>query len=373
MIPDRAQFRDATRYLAAVASELARPALRAYARRHARRAPTSPHAWRTGVILGAGHLGDVLYRTCSLDALHAGLPNCRWTYLTTRAGAELLRGNPALADVIAADENGADVARQLAEHDFDVALCTDNIEHHASLLRVVRAGIPNRVAFGSKGLSGLTTIAVPVPRAPWPAQIRSMVSAVTGAPPTWPLRPRVYPTAADEREGAAAWDALPMADAPLTVALAVTSRQALGVAAPRVFERIVAELLAREPSAGIMLAGAPADRAVLDQLATEIGARAAVAPSVGVRAFVALLRRCDAFLGSDSGPRHMANAAGIPVFFTRNMAVPDIETGRYCDTEVDIAPPGQYLDAAETASSLDRIDAAAVAAALVRAMRARAC
>lgn len=368
-MPDRAQFRDTSRYLAAVASEIARPALRAYARAHSHGAATPPTTWRRGVILGAGHLGDVLYRTCSLEQLHAGLPECRWTYLTTPAGAELLRGNPALDGVIV--DNGAGVTQQLAGGRFDVALCSDNIQHYASLLSAVRAGIPNRVAFGSKGLTGLATIPVPVRRSSWPAQFQRMVSAVTGAARTWPLRPRVHVTDADEQEARAAWDALLLPDAPLTIAVAVTSRQRLGVFPLALFERILASVLEIEPRARAVLAGTAEDRAALDQLASDIGPRAVIAPTVGVRAFVALLRRCSAFLGSDSGPRHMANAAGIPVFFVRNMAVPEIEAGRYCDTEVDLAPPGQYLTAAQNIAALETVDTRSAAAALVGAARQR--
>ena len=370
MRPDRSQFRDAHRYLAAVASEVVRPALRAYARSRSRGAPTPPSEWRRGVILGATHIGDVLYRTCSLAQLHDGLPECRWTYVATSVGAELLASNPALSDVLVMGDGDPTLAQQLAQGDFDVALCTDNIQHHTGLGTAVRAGIPNRVAFGSKGLTGLATLAVPVRRASWPEQFAQMVRAVTGATVPWPLRPRIHLTESDTRDAAAVLDALPHPDAPLTLAAAVTTRQRLGVFPPSLFAEILRRAIAIEPGARIVLTGSSDDRAALEAVAAAVGDRTTfTAGALTVRATVALLSRCDAFLGSDSGPRHMANAAGIPVFFVRNMAVPEIEAGRYCDSEVDLAPPGQYLGAVANVAALDQIDPSAAAASLVAAAR----
>lgn len=372
MTPDRAQFRDRHRYVAALATELAAPALRAYARRYAPGAPSAPRSWRTGVILSASHIGDVLYRTCSLDALRAGLPGCRWTYATSVASAELLRGTPAIAETLVLPHDAAKGAALLRSRGFDVALCTDNIEHHRALMLAVRAGIPNRVAFGSKGFSALATIAVPTVRAAWPAQIRSMVQAITGRTDAWPLRPRVHLGADDRAAANAVWQTLPHSDAAFTIVAAVTTRQPIGVFPPSLFRQILSEALAIEPRARVLLAGSDADRPVLDTIAGELGDRAiTIAGTLPVRAFIALLERADALLGSDSGPRHMANAAGIPVFFVRNMAVPEIEAGRYCDTETDLAPPGQFLSPEANRAALETIDPAAAAAALIEGARRR--
>src|SRR6185437_5501970 len=69
LMVDRSQFRDSYHYALAVASEIVAPGLRLVARAASRSAPTAPASWRTGVIIGQDHIGDVLYRTCSLEAL----------------------------------------------------------------------------------------------------------------------------------------------------------------------------------------------------------------------------------------------------------------------------------------------------------------
>jgi ADP-heptose:LPS heptosyltransferase len=377
VIPDRTQFRDSTRYLAAVGSEIIAPALRAYARLHARAPATEPRAWRRGGIVGSGHIGDVLYRTCSLDALARGLPECRWSYVTTRDGAELLRGNPALSEILpfnretAVDFADPYSAADIRARNFDVILCTDNIEHHRELLMAAKLGVPNRVAFASKGFSGLATLPVATPRVSWPAQFRRMVSAVTGTVDTSPLRPRLFLDTEDRDAAEREWDALGQAEASVTIAAAITTRQSLGVLPDSFFTELLADVLRAAPDVRLVLAGSSADALRLSAIAAILGDRAIVrAGTLDLRAFAAFLEICDAFIGMDSGPRHLANAAGIPVYFVRNLGVPEIEAGRYCDTETDIAPAGQYLSPSEAMRRLGSIDRRAIASDLVAAARA---
>lgn len=379
MIPDRRQFRDSRRFTGALATEALAPALRAYARLRSSGPATQPSEWRRGLILGSGHIGDVLYRTCSLEQLSNGLPNCRWSYLTMPLAAEILLGNPALHEILplcqraAADSVSEAGMEDLRARNFDVALCTDNVRHHQPLRVALALGIPNRVAFVQKGLSGLATLGVRVARASWPAQIRQMVKQVTGAFDMSPLRPRIYLDDEDEKCADAAWRVLPFPDAPITIAAAITTRQAIGLFPVQLFAAVLRSVLEREPDARILLAGSRDDDVALRSLANELGSRASVhAGTLTLRTFAGLVSRCDAFLGSDSGPRHIANAAGIPVFFVRNMSVPEIEAGRYCNTETDLAPPGQYLSDAATERALARIDVEAATNSIVIAARQHA-
>lgn len=358
MRPDPAQFRDRTHYMAAVASEIAAPALRAYAALRARRPPTPSECWRSGVIIGSGHIGDVLYRTCSLAELALGLPNCEWSYATSSEGNEILRGNPAITMTLPYDEfMPSRSGTELRKRAFDVVLCTDNIEHHKALWFATRLGIPNRVAFVQKGFGGLATVPVRTGRAPWPEQIRAMINLITGTPHVTPLRPRIYPDDRDYDAAHSEWAILPYHDADLTIAAHVTTRQQRGAVPHALFASVFRDILDEQPRARIVLSGTKEDSPALHAIASAIGPRAIVrAGTLGLRAYAAFLKRCDAFVGTDSGPRHMANAAGIPVFFVRNLGVPAIETGRYCATETDLAPAGEYLSQAAAARCLDQID-----------------
>lgn len=374
MTPDPAQFRDRSHYLAAVVSELAAPALKRYASSQARGPITPPREWRNGVILGSGHIGDVLYRTCSLGQLARGLPSCQWSYLTTCEGAEILRNNPAISAVLPFNrETAVDFVspysiRDLRARNFDVVLCTDNIQHQRALWLATKLGIPNRVAFVQKGFSGLATIPVRTGRASWPEQIRAMVTTVTGTPTSSPLRPRIYLADEDRDAARTQWERLSYPDASLTIAASVTTRQQLGGDPRSLFVAILRTVLVQSPGARIILNGTSGDGAVLRSIAEEVGPRSIVlAGALKLRGFAAFLALCDAFVGADSGPRHLANAASIPVFFVRNLGVPEIEAGRYCETETDIAPQGEYLSSVEAMRALEAIDHRAVASAVITA------
>ena len=377
---DRSQFRDSYHYALAVASEIAAPGLRLVARAVSRAGPVPPTSWRTGVIIGSDHIGDVLYRTCSLDALHSGLPDCRWSYLTSVSGAAVLAGNPALADVLPwtsdRDDHAVDPTKceELATRRFDVALCSENIAHHHAIILALKFGIPNRVGFIRKGLSGLVTLGVTTDGpTSHPAAFRRMVESVTGVPDPSPLRPRIHPSATDLRAADSEWQRLAMDDSEFVIASAVTTRQTIGDFPPGFFVDVLRRALVLAPGARVLLSAAATDRPVLDAIAIDLGERAAgSAGNLHLRSVGAGLRRCAVFLGADSGPRHLANAAGIPGFFVRNMGATEIGSGKYCPTEIDIAPAGEYLSPQAMRTALETVDRDAVASALVSAARRQA-
>jgi hypothetical protein len=92
-------FRKKRNLALAHASEIARPLLARASKMLARGIATSPDEWRNGLIISHTHLGDVLYRTCSLEQLSRGLPECRWTYLTSSESAPILENNPNIVEV----------------------------------------------------------------------------------------------------------------------------------------------------------------------------------------------------------------------------------------------------------------------------------
>jgi heptosyltransferase I len=377
---DRRQFRDSYRYGLALISEATAPVLRVAARACSRSGPVAPQQWRNGVILSHGHIGDVLYRTCSLKLLKHGLPNCRWSYVTSPSASVALTGNPFLDEVLVwtRDSDGQRLApgryRAMATRRFDVALCSDNVGHHRALILALRLGIPNRVAFARKGLSGLITERVMLTESiPHAAAFRRMVEHVTGEVDTSPLRPHVFPSAADFDAARQEWDRLRIGDAEFTVACSATTRQTIGDCPPDFFADILKRVIEIAPSVQIILGGIATDRPLLNSLASQLGERVRVSAGVlGLLAYGALLEKCSAFIGTDSGARHLANAMDIPVFFVRNMGTTESETGAYSPTETDIAPHGEYLSPIAMRRALDAVDRAAVANAIVSAARRQA-
>ena len=196
------------------------PVLATWARRQTVGEPLPPQRWKRALILGANHIGDLLYRTASLEALKKGLPNCDFYYLTAPATAEILAGQPSLQAVLpfARSESLLDLSHDhrgaLRDLRFDAALCTNSSSYWAQLLLAIRLGIPSRVGYTHKGFSGWVTH--PTMRYP---QSFPRISRLRGSrdrqDPTWPLRPRCGRDAAEKdaraRGSDTAWKDRPIA------------------------------------------------------------------------------------------------------------------------------------------------------------------
>jgi ADP-heptose:LPS heptosyltransferase len=264
-----------------------------------------------------------------------------------------------------------DALRQRA---YDVVLCTESVRHHTALWLALRLGAPNRVAFGHKGLTGLITTPIRLPHPmPWAAQFREMVTGITGVRPDDPLRPHVYLSEADRRAAWAEWNRLGYTATSRVLACSLTTKQQVGHVPPAFFVDVLRAVLAQDPDIRIVLCGTLDDGRILRPVADALGARASL--SVGALSllpYAAFLARCGAFFGRDSGPRHLANAVETPVFFVRNLGTSAVETGKYCSTEHDVAPDGEYLNSQVIAERLNNLDKVTIAGQIVSSVNARA-
>jgi ADP-heptose:LPS heptosyltransferase len=369
-------FRRKRNLLLGVASEIANPVLRPFAKLASKHEPSEPHQWRKGLILGHNHIGDVLYRTCSLGALGAGLPDCEWSYLTSPTSAPILEDNPDIQEILPwsrsleawdIDSSHRDKLKAMG---FDVVLCTNTLRHYPDLLLATWLGIPNRVGFTHKGLSALVTHPVPARfPSPYAGYFRSMVAEITGTIPTWPLAPQVFLTDDDRDEAARALRLAGINPDTSFLACSLTTRQKHGNWPVRSMISVLREVQ-KKSDFQIVLTGSNDDAAALESYASELGGGIKVlAGKLSIRGFAALLERSNAVFTLDSGPRHIANAVGASVIFARNMSHSEVEAGKYFDTETDIAPPGEYLNGAEIAVKAASTSAADIARIIVAAVR----
>jgi ADP-heptose:LPS heptosyltransferase len=155
------------------------------------------------------------------------------------------------------------------------------------------------------------------------------------------------------------------------LACAVTSRQPSGIWPADRFLETIRYVRARR-SCAILYTGAKSDRSQLEGLAQATGADAFVlAGELDLLPFVALLGRCQAALAPDSGTRHLANAAGIPVVFLRNISFRQAEAGSYCETDHDMVPVDlEMIDAKKQAAAFAAIDPAQVGDEVIRLLDA---
>jgi ADP-heptose:LPS heptosyltransferase len=343
-------FRKRRKRLIGRASEIAAPLLRVASSALSRGASPEPRDWRNGLILSHSHVGDVLYRTCSLSHLRDVMPECRWSFLTTEQSADILGGNPFIDNVLtySVGDNSWDLSKggfaALRSERFDVALCTNTLRHYPDFILATALGIANRVGFTYKGLSGLITHPVPIEfPSGFPAYFRSMVAYLGAIEPDWELRPQLFPDGEDHAAAERVWSDYRLDNHRPVVACAITTRQAGPNWPPSLLLEILVEARGRVEF-DLVLTGTSAEAARLTALGNTIGFPCHIlAGTLSVRAFGAFLKKCDALLTLDSGSRHIGNAVGIPVLFLRNPSVSRIESGAYCDSETDLAPPVEYL------------------------------
>ncbi|MBA3657489.1 MAG: glycosyltransferase family 9 protein [Gemmatimonadaceae bacterium] len=361
-------------------SEVAAPLLRIVARGVSPGLPSPPATWRKGLILSHTHLGDVLYRTCSLGALKAGLPDCEWDFLTSPLGAEVLAGNPAIREVLPLQMSedswslSSRAMREIGARGYDVILCTNTVRHYADFLTALRLRVPNRVGFIDKGFSGVLSFGVEssMPRA-YPDYFRTMVSAVIGTPPAWPLKPQIFPGIADVAAAERAWAGLDLDCERPVIACTLTTRQPGGQWPSELFLRSL-EIAHGESGAQIVFCGSIEDTDSLYSAAARCSVPSVVlAGALGIRGFAAFLQRCSVLLAMDSGPRHVANAVSTPVVFLRNATYLRAEAGSYADTEVDAAPLDELVGPERVRYLAAKIDPAAIAGSLIKCMNEPRC
>lgn len=347
MFPERRVFRKRKNYLTACATELLNPALQVVAAARSRSKSLPPGNWRKALIVGGPHIGDLLYRSASLPHLKKGLPQCEFFYLTSPGAGTILDGNPGLAGILPFRRSDSTLdlspesVKALKNHDFDAILCTSEIRLWPDLLLGLKLGIPARVAYAHRGLTGLISHKIkPVYPSPFPCYFREMVSAITGLPPTWAVLPQVFLEAGDTELVGSFLDEAGCSGGEPIIACFVTTRQPSGSWPEAWFGRVLRIVRSRN-SAKVVLCGTVADKNKLAAIRSEFCPDAVVnAGRFPLKALVAFLSRCAVTLTQDSGPRHMSTAARTPSVFTRNINVDAIETGTFCDLENDLVPAG---------------------------------
>ncbi len=372
-LPSFHAFQRKANWVIALVSELMSGLFRFYARCHCGRGGTDPRSWRSVLIVGDNHIGDILYRSSSLAALKAGLPNCEIYYLTAMNTAALLENNPALKAVLpwARTDSPLDLLPQhmaeLKAFRFDAVLSTNAIRYWPELLLAIRLGVPNRVGYVHKGFSGWVTHPMPfVYPQPYPAYFRNYVAALTKNMSYWSLSPQLHFNSADHEEAEVVWSHFELEPGRPVIACFMTTRQQLGALPAEMVGKSLCQMK-RLVSAQLVLLGSKEDEAILSEVNVAYNLEAKViAGRLGLRALAVFLHRCHAVLTPDSGPRHLANISGIPVFFFRNLAVSCVETGSYVDTEIDLCPSDiERLNALEHRRVLSAISPVEVAGCIV--------
>jgi len=300
--------------------------------------PLLGRGWVTGeparlLVIRPDHIGDLLFTTPALRALRAAYPRAHIAALVGPWGADVLRRNPCLDEVITCDFPWFSrrpktsplqpyrllwtEARRLRGRGFDLALNL-RFDFWWGALLAYLAGIPRRVGYAIAECRPFLTDAVPYTPGRHEVQqnltlveyVARPVGAISDVPVGQP--PLDFPLSDEERAFARQW----LAAHDQFEGEAVAIHPGAGAAVklwPAARWAAVADALAWRYGCRILLTGSASERPLAEAISA--GMRAQPLLVVGettLGQLAALFAACRLVLGVDSGPLHLAVAVGAP-------------------------------------------------------------
>lgn len=304
-------------------------------------------------------MGDLIFTLPALEALREAAPQARLSVLVLPYTADLLRGHPAVDRVIPVDVNrwrragewgvgraprqAMGALAELRRERYD--LCVSfygRVGAAAALL----SGADYLVGYREEGFPA--TFDLPVPGRRYLQRrheaeyclelVRALGAQTSGKPP----RLRVDPAAAECVETLLSGAGISSGER-----LVALHPGALNMAAKRWFPdrwAAVADRVQRELGTRVALVGSASELPLVEQLRSRMATPPVVLVGrTSVPELVALLARCDLFLGCDSGPLHVASALGVPSVSVYGPTDPAITgplgpNGRVLRAQVECSP-----------------------------------
>ncbi|HZT57278.1 MAG TPA: lipopolysaccharide heptosyltransferase II [Pyrinomonadaceae bacterium] len=280
------------------------------------------------VVRGANWVGDAVMTVPALRELRRFLPGAHIT-LATRAWAEgIFEGADFLDDIVAVEETKGTArsvwreSRAWRARRFDLAVLFPNA--FAPALVAALARVPVRVGYATQGRGALLTHALPVPD--WRGLrhevfyylniVAELEGMLVGSTTVESREPQTEINVSDERRKAAreflrgrgARDERPL------VALCPGSTNSRAKRWPAERFAALADALVEKLGADVALVGACDELDVSEEVARRMRARPLVLTGeTELSQTVALLSVADLLVTNDTGPAHVAAAAGCPV------------------------------------------------------------
>ena len=308
-------------------------------------------------------VGDIVMATPALRLLHETMPDVQLSCLLRPGVASVIEGCPWIENIITGRAKTfsevKDLAHRLHQHHFDAVLLLPNSFNSALICFTAR--IPRRVGYNRDHRGLLLTKRCPVQKrpgggyAPVPAvdYYLNLVDFFLDHKSPSQHNPalQLWTTAREEAEADRIWQeaGLPQnqPDSPVILLNPGANRQDKRWPAERF--GLVADQLAKEYNASIIINGSPAEQNVL--LAVRDSASVPVVNlqehGITLSSLKAVMKRVNLVITNDTGPRHMAVAMNTPVVTLFGPTDPRWTTLAFSRQVEILADP--TLDAAETA------------------------
>jgi lipopolysaccharide heptosyltransferase II len=288
------------------------------------------------LIRATNWVGDAILALPALQAVRRRFPEAQISVLALPHIADIYRGQGVADELINYDRNGAHakirgkerLAAELKAREFDTAFLLQNAFDAAWI--AWRAGIPERIGYDRDARGLLLTKAIRVPRAgEIPAHEKYYYLELVkraGWVDELSEVPEISLRVTEAKARQAEETLQSFGSRANSVRIAVAAGASYGSAKCWPPERFAGALnqLARERRIEVVLFGTRA----------EVGVSAAIQAGLEIQALdltgktqvaelPALLSRCSAFLGNDSGAMHVAAAAGLPLVAVFGPTDPD--------------------------------------------------
>jgi ADP-heptose:LPS heptosyltransferase len=277
------------------------------------------------LLIRPDHLGDMLFLTPGLHELRAALPSARITVMAGPWGADALRNNPDVGEVLLLPFPGFErrpkesllapyrllsrEARALRGRRFDVAVVL-RFDHWWGAWLAAAARIPQRIGYDLRETRPFLTRAVPYqPGRHEVLQNATLLAALTPGIDAAPGPTRFLPTQND-RAWAESWLAQQQVTGNRVVAIHPGAGAAVKQWPVENWGRVAATLAAEGMT--VTLTGGNGERGLTAAVAGNAPRAIDAAGQTTLGQLAALYERCRLVIGSDSGPLHLAVATGAP-------------------------------------------------------------
>lgn len=301
---------------------------------------------RSLLVRATNWVGDAVMSTPALHALRKGFPHAKVTVLAKPTVAELLRYHPDVDEILLYEDPGRHtgvsgrfrLVGDLKTRAFDAAILFQNAFEAALLAYLAR--IPIRYGYDTDARGMLLTQKIPVSDA---VLRKHQVSYYLDllAPldlEIAPMRP-ILALAPEEEVEADRW--LETAGLKVATLVGISPGATYGTAKCWNPERYaaVAERLAREHDAAVLIFGSPAERGRAEKILEKMTSPAKIlCGERSLRQSMALVKRCNLFITNDSGLMHVADAFGVPVVAIFGPTNPET-TGPFAPDQAVIRKP----------------------------------
>ncbi|HJR05915.1 MAG TPA: lipopolysaccharide heptosyltransferase I [Pyrinomonadaceae bacterium] len=282
------------------------------------------------LIVKLGSIGDIVHTLPSLAAIRRALPRARVEWVVERRAAEVLRDNPLVDRLIELDTKALrrwrpvsgetllatrQQLRRLRASAFDVALDFQGLLKSATIARLART--PRVYGFARPALREpasrflLTkTVNVPLDTNVIRKNL-ALASVALGINVPSDGDEFEFPIATSHAHEREAEDAAALVDGKFAILNAGGGWPTKLWSADR-FGALADALLAEHGLRSLVTYG-PGERELAEQVVRASRTSAAQPVSLSLKGFYALARRASLYVGGDTGPTHLAVAAGAPV------------------------------------------------------------